>query len=168
VRRKQKKRRTVPHRNAPLRDARYPDQAISQNARGGAPPINLQAVNRRSNRVTAKLDKNTDMKKLLIPLLALCASAAIAAEQTTTSTTTTTTSTGTISEFSPGQTFIVKETSGPVTYRYGKKVTYVTKKGKTLTDDEVRTRIRVGLPVSVHYMTEGDARVINRVEIDDD
>jgi len=110
------------------------------------------------------------MKKLLIPLLALCASAAIAADETTTSTTTTktTTSTGTISEYSPGQTFVVKESSGPVTYRYGKKVTYVTKKGKTLSDDEVRTRIRVGAPVSVHYITEGDNRVINRVEIDDD
>jgi hypothetical protein len=62
----------------------------------------------------------------------------------------------------------VKESSGPVTYRYGKKVTYVTKKGKTLSDDEVRTRIKVGAPVSVHYSSEGDARVIDRVEIDDD
>jgi hypothetical protein len=54
-----------------------------------------------------------------------------------------------------------------VKYRYGKKVTYVTKKGKTLTDDEVRTRIKVGSPVSVHYGTEGTDRVIERVEIDD-
>jgi hypothetical protein len=85
-----------------------------------------------------------------------------------TTTTTTTTSTGTISEYAPNKTFIVKETSGPVTYRYGKKVTYVTKKGTTLSDDEVRTRIKVGLPVTVHYLKEGEARVINRIEIDDD
>lgn len=82
-------------------------------------------------------------------------------------TTKTTTSTGTISEYTPGKTFIVEETSGPMTYRYGKTVTYVTKKGKTLTDDEVETRIKVGAPVSVHYATESDYRVINRVEIDD-
>ena len=82
------------------------------------------------------------MKKILIPLLALCASAAIAADETTTTSTTTTkttTSTGTISEYAPGTTFIVKETSGPVTYRYGKTVTYVTKSGKTLTDEDVKT-----------------------------
>jgi hypothetical protein len=62
---------------------------------------------------------------------------------------------------------VVKETSGPVKYRYGKKVTYVTKSGKTLSDADVKTRIRVGAPVSVHYATEGTDRVVNRVEIDD-
>lgn len=110
------------------------------------------------------------MKKILIPILALCASVALAAEKTeTTSTTTTktTTSTGTIHEYSPGSTFIVKESSGPVTYGYGKSVTYVTKGGKTLTEADVKTRIKVGAPVSVHYVTEGERRVINRVEIDD-
>ncbi len=99
-------------------------------------------------------------------MVALIASAAIAADDTM-STTTTTTSTGTISEYAPGSTFIVKETSGPMTYRYGKKVTYVTKSGKALSEADVRTRIKVGVPVSVHYMSEGDNRVISRVEIDD-
>jgi len=108
------------------------------------------------------------MKKILIPLMALCASFAVAADTETTTTTKTTTSRGTISEYAPGKTFIVKETSGPVTYRYGKKVTYVTKGGKTLSDDEVRTRLKVGAPVSVQYATEGDDRVISRVEIDED
>jgi hypothetical protein len=108
-------------------------------------------------------------RTLVITTCAMLASAAIAADVTTsTSTTTTTTGTGTISEYSPGSTFVVKESSGPVKYRYGKKVTYVTRKGKTLSDDEVRTRIKVGAPVSVHYATEGQDRVINRVEIDDD
>lgn len=99
---------------------------------------------------------------------ALLASVVIAADVTTSATTTTTTSTGTITEYAPGTTFVVKETSGPVKYRYGKTVTYVTKKGKKLSEDEVRTRIKVGVPVSVHYATEGQDRVINRVEIDDD
>ena len=54
-----------------------------------------------------------------------------------------------------------------MTYRYGKTVTYVTKSGKTLSEADVKTRIKVGAPVSVHYVTEGDSRVINRVEIDD-
>src|SRR5213082_344953 len=110
------------------------------------------------------------MKKIIIPILALCASVAIAADETTTTSTTTTTTTGagTITEYAPGKTFIVKETSGPVTYRYGEKVTYVTKSGKTLTDEDVRTRIKVGVPVHVHYTRDGDARVISRVELDED
>ena len=99
----------------------------------------------------------------------MVASTAFAADEVVTSTskTTTTTSTGTLHEYTPGSAFVVKESSGPVKYRYGKKVTYVTKSGKTLSDDEVKTRIKVGSPVSVHYATEGDARVVNRVEIDD-
>ena len=76
-------------------------------------------------------------------MIALCASAALAADVTETTTTKTTTSTGMLSEYVPSKTFIVKETSGPVTYRYGKKVTYVTKSGKTLTEDDV---CRQGFP----------------------
>ena len=110
------------------------------------------------------------MKKTMMSILCagIASAIAIGAEVTTSSTTTTTTGTGVIEEYTPGTTFVVKEKAGPVKYRYGKKVTYVTKSGKTLTDDEVRTRIRVGSPVSVHYDTDGDAKVINRVEIDDD
>jgi hypothetical protein len=114
----------------------------------------------------------------LIAFALLTASAAVAADTTTKTTTVkadgstetniqTTTGTGTITEYVPGTTFVVKETTGPVTYRYGKTVTYVTKSGQTLTEEALKTRIRVGLPVSVHYMTEGDNRVISRVVIDD-
>jgi hypothetical protein len=109
--------------------------------------------------------------KTLIASIALAAMSSVAFAQTVTektvTTTTTTTSSGTLSEFTPGTTFIVKESSGPVTYRYGNKVTYVTKKGVALSDDEVRTRIRVGAPVSVHYSTDGGTRIVNRVIIDD-
>ena len=107
------------------------------------------------------------MKKLLALLTcSMIAASALAVDETTTTTTTTTTS-GTIEEFTPGTAFVVKETSGPVKYKYGKKVTYVTKSGKTLTDDEVKTRIKVGSPVRVHYSGDADARIISKVEIDD-
>jgi hypothetical protein len=106
-----------------------------------------------------------NMKTTILSLaFALVTVSALAVDSVTT---TTTTSTGTITEYSPGSTFVVKESSGPVTYRYGKKVTYVTKSGKTLSDADVKTRIKVGSPVTVHYGTEGEARVINKIEIDD-
>lgn len=107
------------------------------------------------------------MKNALLTLIFATATS-VALAQSSVTTTTTTYGTGTISEYNPGQTFIVKETSGPVTYRYGKTVTYVTKSGKELKDDEIRTRIKVGLPVRVHYTRDGDARVISRVELDED
>ena len=110
------------------------------------------------------------MKTTLISILGIVASVAIAAdvERKTTTTTTTTTGTGTITEYSPGTTFVVKESSGPVTYRYGEKVTYVTRKGRALSDEQVRTRIKIGAPVSVHYTTVDGNRVISRVEVDED
>ena len=106
------------------------------------------------------------MKNTILALscAALVAGTAIGAEVVTT----TTSSSGTLHEYSPGSTFVVKETSGPVKYRYGKKVTYVTKSGKVLSDADVKTRVRVGRPVRVQYDMEDDTRVVNRVEIDDD
>ena len=90
------------------------------------------------------------------------------ADETTTTTTTTTYGSGTIETYEPGTSFVVKEKTGPVTYRYGDKVTYVTKSGKVLTDADVKTRIKVGIPVRVHFDKDGDKRVIRRVEVDDD
>lgn len=108
------------------------------------------------------------MKKILLPILGaltLGVSAAWADDAVTT--TTTTTANGTLTEYTPGSSFVVRESSGPVSYGYGKSVTYVTKSGRTLTDDDVRTRIKIGSPVSVHYTTEGSRRLIDRVELDD-
>lgn len=109
---------------------------------------------------------------------ALLLGGAVATAQSTSTTTTTTagggtatsvtTSSGTLHEYTPGTTFIVKETSGPVAYKYAKTVTYVTKSGKTLTEDQVKARIKVGVPVRIAFDTEGDVRYVNRVEIDDD
>lgn len=102
---------------------------------------------------------------ILSAAIALFATAAFAEDVVVTKTTV---SNGTLSSYEPGTTFVVKESTGPITYRYGKSVTYVTKKGRTLTDDDVKARIRVGVPVTVHYDMDDDNRVINRIEVDDD
>jgi hypothetical protein len=108
------------------------------------------------------------LKSTLLGIACAIATPVVFAQTETTTTTTTTTSSGTITEYSPGSAFVVKETSGPVSYRYGERITYVTRGGKTLTDDEVRTRVKVGIPVNVRFSTEGEDRIIDRIEIDDD
>ena len=108
------------------------------------------------------------LKKTLLGIACAIVTPVVFAQTETTTTTTTRTSTGTITEYSPGSAFVVKETSGPVSYRYGETITYVTRSGKTLTDDEVRTRVKVGIPVKVQFSTEGEDRIIDRIKIDDD
>jgi hypothetical protein len=107
-------------------------------------------------------------KQLLTMALAMAAPFAFAQTSSTTTTTTTTDGTGTITTFTPGQTIVLKETAGPRTYRFGKTVTYVTRSGKTLDEDAVKTRIKVGVPVRVHYVGEGDAMMVDRVTLDED
>ena len=109
------------------------------------------------------------MKKMLLSIaLAFVAPFAWAQVSETTTTTTTTEGTGTITEFSPGSTIVLKESSGPRHYRFGKTVTYVTRSGKVLDEDTVRTKIKVGVPVRVHYAGSGDAMVVDRVILDED
>ena len=108
------------------------------------------------------------MKKLLL-IAALSVAAPFAwgqVEQTTT--TTTTTANGTVTEFTPGSTIVLKETSGPVHYRFGKTVMYVTRSGKALDETVVRQRVKVGIPVRVHYMKEGGDMIVDRVTLDED
>jgi hypothetical protein len=62
---------------------------------------------------------------------------------------------------------VLKETVGPRNYRFGKRVVYVTKSGKELDEDTVRTRVRVGVPVRVHYIGEGDDMMVDRVVLDE-
>ena len=108
------------------------------------------------------------MKKLLLSL-ALAVVAPFAWGQVSSTTTTTTTEgSGTITSYTPGSTIVLKETTGPRTYRFGKTVTYVTKSGKVLDEDTVRTRIKVGVPVHVHYLGEGDSMMVDRVVLDED
>jgi hypothetical protein len=109
------------------------------------------------------------MKKLILCVaLAVAAPFAWAQVSETTTTTTTTDANGTITSFTPGNTIVLKETSGPVSYRFGKSVTYVTRSGKVLDEDAVKTRIKVGIPVRVHYMREGDNMMVDRVILDED
>ena len=109
------------------------------------------------------------MKKLLLSMaLAVAAPFAWAQVSETTTTTTTTEGSGTITTFTPGTSIVLRESTGPRTYRFGKTVTYVTKSGKTLDEDMVRTRIKVGAPVRVHYVGEGDALLVDRVTLDED
>ena len=108
------------------------------------------------------------MKKVLLSLALAVAAPFAWAQVSETTTTTTTEGNGTITTFTPGTSIVLKETSGPRTYRFGKTVTYVTKSGKSLDEDAVRTRIKVGVPVHVHYAGEGDNMLVDRVVLDED
>src|SRR5438874_5309915 len=109
------------------------------------------------------------MKRLLLSIaLAVAAPFAWAQVSETTTSTTTTEGSGTVTTFTPGSSIVVKESSGPRTYRFGKSVTYVTRSGKTLDEAAVRTRIKVGVPVREHYVGEGDNMLVDRVTLDED
>src|SRR5246500_1952964 len=104
------------------------------------------------------------MKKIILSIaLAVAAPFAWAQVSETTTTTTTTEGSGTITEFTPGSAIVLKESVGPRHYRFGKTVTYVTRSGKVLDEDVVRTKVKVGVPVRVHYTGTGDAMVVDRV-----
>src|SRR6266496_506804 len=85
-------------------------------------------------------------------------------QRTTTTATTTTEGTGTITEYTPGSVIVLRGTSGPVRYRFGKTVTYVTRSGRVLDENTVRTRIKVGVPVRVHYVGTGENTNLARTE----
>jgi len=108
------------------------------------------------------------MKKLLLSVALAVAAPFAWAQVSETTTTTTTEGGGTITSFTPGTTIVLRESSGPRTYHFGKTVTYVTKSGKVLDEDTVRTKIKVGVPVHVHYVGEGDNMVVDRVILDED
>src|SRR5437867_1194767 len=109
------------------------------------------------------------MKKILLSIALACvATFAWGQVSETTTTTTTTEGNGTITEYTPGSAIVLRETSGPVRYRFGKTVTYVTRSGRTLEEDAVRTRIKVGVPVRVHYVKTGPDMIVDRVIVDED
>ena len=114
-------------------------------------------------------NKGENMKKIVLSIALACvAPFAWGQVSETTTTTTTTEGSGTITEYSPGSQIILKESSGPRTYRFGKSVTYVTKSGKVLDPDVVKTKVRVGVPVHVHYVGTGDNMMVDRVIVDED
>jgi hypothetical protein len=109
------------------------------------------------------------MRKMLLTIaLAVVAPFAWGQVSETTTTTTTTDGNGTITEYTPGSVIVLKESSGPRRYRFGKTVTYVTRSGNVLDEQTVRTRIKVGVPVRVHYVGTGDNLMVDRVILDED
>jgi hypothetical protein len=109
------------------------------------------------------------MKKMFLTIaLAVVAPFAWGQVSETTTTTTTTEGNGTITEYTPGSAIVLKETSGPRRYRFGKTVTYVTRSGKTLDEETVKTKVKVGVPVRVHYVGTGDSMMVDRVILDED
>ena len=134
-------------------------------------PVSRKAVGMSVLRVRKepKRDVQNTMKKILLSIvLAVAAPFAWAQVSETTTTTTTTEGNGTITDYSPGSTIVLKETSGPRTYRFGKTVTYVTRSGNVLDPDVVKTKVRVGVPVHVHYAGTGDNVMVDRVIVDED
>ena len=108
------------------------------------------------------------MKKVILSIALAVAAPFAWGQVSQTTTTTTTESNGTITEFSPGSTIVLKESAGPKSYHFGKKVVYVTRSGKELDEATVRTRVKVGVPVRVHYAGEGDSMLVDRVILDED
>ena len=83
---------------------------------------------------------------------------------TTETTTTTTESTGTVSDFTPGQMMVLKtEAAEPMRYKFGKTVTYVTSDGKVIEP----SRIRKDSKVRVHYIKQGDDMLVDKVIVTD-
>jgi len=108
------------------------------------------------------------MKKMLLSMVLAVVAPFAWAQVSETTTTTTTEGSGTITEYTPGSAIILRESSGPRTYRFGKTVTYVTRSGKVLDEDTVRTRVKVGVPVRVHYLGTGDNMMVDRVILEED
>jgi hypothetical protein len=89
-------------------------------------------------------------------------------QTTTTQTTSTTDASGTITEYTPGSAIVLRESSGPMRYRFGKTVTYVTRSGRVLDEATVKSKVRVGVPVRVHYMGTEPNMVVDRVILEED
>ena len=82
----------------------------------------------------------------------------------TETTTTTTESTGTVTDFTPGQSLFLKtEAEQPVRYKFGKTVTYVTSAGKVIEASKIRKDSKVHL----HYIKDGDDMLVDKVIVTD-
>jgi len=108
------------------------------------------------------------MKKIILSIALAVAGPFAWAQVSETTATTTTGGGGTIIEFAPGSSVVLKEGAATKHYRFGTHVTYVTRSGKELDEAAVRERIKIGAPVHVHYVGEGDNMVVDRVILDED
>jgi len=83
----------------------------------------------------------------------------------TETTTTSTDNTGTVTEFTPGQSLILRtEATEPVRYKFSKSVTYVTSDGRIIE----ASKITKDSKVHVHYLTVGDDLVVDKVIVTQD
>ena len=79
---------------------------------------------------------------------------------TTETTTTITESTGTVTEYTPGEMIVVKtEAVEPVRYKFSKQVTYVTSDGRVIEPSQIRKDSKV----QVHYIKNGDDMMVDKV-----
>ena len=108
------------------------------------------------------------MKKILLSTAWAVVAPFAWAQVSQTTTTTTTDGSSAITEDTPSSVIVLSESSGPRTYRFGKTVTYVTRSGKVLDADVVRTRVKVGVPVRIHFVGTGDNMMVDRVILDED
>ena len=84
---------------------------------------------------------------------------------TETTTNTTMDNMGTVTEFTPGETMILKtEAAEPVHYKFSKSVTYVTTDGRTVK----ASKIVKDSKVRVHYVKDGDNMVVDKVTLTSD
>lgn len=84
----------------------------------------------------------------------------IASAQVTATTTSTTTTAGMVSEAGPDSITVRTETSTePVRYSFSQSTTYVDEAGAPVS----RELVRSGLPVTVHYIRDGERLVADRV-----
>jgi hypothetical protein len=107
------------------------------------------------------------MKTIILLAAAIGVFSALPLSAQTVVKTTTVASRGTVSTYDPATGFVVTEASGPVTYAYGPNVVYKTSSGVVIPAAELQTRIVAGAPVRVHYIKDGDRRVIQRVVLRD-
>src|ERR1700737_3993676 len=84
---------------------------------------------------------------------------------TTQTTTTTTETTGTVTEYTPDQTLVLKtEAEQPLRYKFSKTVTYVTADGTVIEPSKVRKDSKV----RVHYVKDGDDILVDKVIVTQD
>ena len=88
--------------------------------------------------------------------------------RTTTQTTNTPEVSGTITQYTPGNAIVLRESNGPVRYRLGNTVSYETRSGRVLDQASVKQKIRVGVPVRVHYTGTGTNMVVDQVILEQD
>jgi len=76
--------------------------------------------------------------------------------------TTTTESFGTVTDFRPGETIVLRpETGEPTSYKFSKTVTYVTADGCVIDDSKVRKDSKV----RVYYLKSGDDMLVDKVVV---